>query len=144
MSKDTRPFWQQLRDHKLKAPKPAAVKRQEKEAKGAFFADAVLKAPKCCENCGKSLAGTKAISPSAIVCHILPKSEKTGFPSVALHPMNKWYGCGDCHTDYDNKGAEFVQSMPIFPALVERVAIFYNQIAPAEQRRVPAYFRPKE
>lgn len=129
---------------KLTGAKPEGVKKQEKKAQGVYFADQVAKAPKCCENCGKSLAGTKAINPAAIVAHIVPKSEKQGCPSVALHPSNRWYACGDCHTNYDNKGAAFVQAMPIFPTLVERVKLFYDEIEPAERRRVPAYFRPNK
>lgn len=144
MSKAQLPYWQQRQQMKLNGPKPEGVKRKEKKAQGVYFADQVAKAPKCCENCGKSLAGTKAINPAAIVAHIIPKSEKQGCPSVALHPLNRWYACGDCHTDYDNKGADFVQAMPIFTVLVERVAQFYEEIEPNERRRVPVYFRPKK
>ncbi len=136
------PYWKQRQEMKLKGPKPEAVKRQEKKAKIAFFANGVLQAPGNCENCGNPLGGTKSINPAAIVAHILPKSEKSGCPSVALHPLNKWYACGDCHTDYDNKGAAYVKSMPIFPVLVARVALFYDEIEDKERRRVPVYFRP--
>jgi hypothetical protein len=139
---NNKPYWQQRQEMKLKGPKPEAVKRKEQTAKVAFFANGVLQAPKNCENCGNPLAGTKAINPAAIVAHILPKSKTSGCPSVALHPLNKWFACGDCHTDYDNKGAAFVQSMPIFSILKERVAQFYDEIEPNEKRKVPEYFRP--
>jgi hypothetical protein len=142
MENKNKPYWQQRRDQKLKQPPSKTEEREKKEAKGVFFADQVQKAPAKCENCGKSLAGTKAINPAAIVAHILAKSKTNGCPSVALHPLNKFYACGDCHTDYDTKGAAFVQSMPIFPTLKERVAQFYHEISPAEKRRVPEYFRP--
>lgn len=140
---DNRPYWQKRRDLKLGGPKPDAVKRQEKQARGVYFANQIQQAPTHCENCGHPLAGTKAINAAAIVCHILPKSEQQGVPSVATHPLNRWFGCGDCHTDYDNKGATYVQSMPVFPVLKERVRQFYNDIAPGELRRVPEYFRPE-
>lgn len=117
-------------------------KREEAKVKGAFFANAVAAAPKSCENCGASLGGTKAINPAAIVAHILPKSPKSGCPSVALHPLNKFYACGDCHTDYDNASAKEVQNMAIYPTLVIRVAAFYDEIAPEERRRVPDHFKP--
>lgn len=137
-----KPYWQQRQELKLKGAKPPEVKRQEKKAKGVFFASQLAKAPKNCENCGKSLAGTKAINPAAIICHIIPKNETSGCPSVATHPLNRWFGCGDCHTNYDNQGVTFVKSMPIFEELKKRVATFYEEIDPKERRRVPVYFRP--
>lgn len=129
---------------KLNGKKPEGVKRAEKQAKGVYFADQIANSPKVCEECGKSLAGTKVINPAAMIAHILPKSEKQGCPSVALHPLNKFYACIQCHTNFDSKGAEFVQSMKIFPKLVERVSQFYGEIAANERRRVPVYFRPKK
>lgn len=137
-----KPYLEQRREMKLKGPAPKKVTREMAKAKGVYFAAQIDQAPQHCENCKKHLAGTKAINPAAIVCHILPKSPKTGVPSVALHPKNRWFGCGDCHTDYDNKGAKFVQSMAIFPVLKERVADLWQDIEPAERRRVPAYFKP--
>lgn len=139
---NNKPYWQQRRDMKLKKPPTKTEEREKKQAKGVYFADQIQKAPSKCENCGGSLTGTKAINAAAIVAHILAKSKTSGCPSVALHPLNKWYACGDCHTDYDNKGAAFVQTMPIFQTLKERVAQFYNDIEPTERRRVPVYFRP--
>jgi hypothetical protein len=141
---DNRPYWQQRRDLKLGGKKPEPIKRQEKAAKGVYFASKIKGAPTTCENCGADLGPTKAINAAAIVCHILPKSEKNGCPSVALHPDNMWYGCIQCHTDYDNKGANHVIHMHIFNTLKERVAQFYNEIDPKERRRVPEYFLPCE
>lgn len=137
------PYWQQRQQLKLQGPKPKGVERKEKAEKAQFFKDQLVNAPKYCENCKKPLAGTMAINPSAVVAHILPKNKTSGCPSVATHPNNRWYACGDCHTDYDNKGADFVQTMPIFPELKVRVASFYHQIDPAERRRVPVYLRPR-
>jgi len=136
------PYWQQRQQLKLKGTTPEKVKREQKAAKGRFFVDQIKQAPKCCEECGKPLAGTIAINPAAIVAHIIPKSPTNGCPSVATHPLNRWFGCGDCHTDYDNRGAKFVKAMKVFPMLKERVALFYDEIAPAERRKVPAYFVP--
>lgn len=140
---ENKPFWQQLRDKKLGGNLSPADEKKAKKSKGEFFKDQIAHGPKCCENCGGSLAGTKAINPAAIVAHILPKNPKTGFPSVAENFNNIWFACGECHTNYDNMGTAFVKKMKVFPLLVERVARFYDQIDPAERRRVPEYFRPK-
>lgn len=143
---ENKPYWMQRRDLKLGKKSDAEKKKDEKEekkAKGVFFANQILKAPSRCEECNNSLAATKAINPTAIVAHIIAKSKTSGCPSVALHPLNKVYLCGDCHTDMDNKGAEHVQKMKVFPVMKERVAAFYDEIEPSERRRVPVYFRPK-
>jgi hypothetical protein len=140
------PYWQQRRDLKLGKKTPAEQNKADKverEATSQFFKEQIAKAPTKCENCGAHLGGTKAINAAAVVAHILPKSKKTGCPSVSRNPLNKWYACGACHTDYDTKGAAFVKKMPIFRTLQERVAQFYKEIAPEELRRVPEYFRPK-
>lgn len=137
----TIPYWQQRRELKLKGPKPASVVREERKAKGAWYANQIKQAAKNCENCGTPLAGTKAVIASAIIAHILPKKQ---FPSVALHPLNRWFACGDCHTNHDQKGAKFVQSMPVFPILKLRVKEFYHLIEREERRRVPVYFKPEK
>jgi hypothetical protein len=138
------PYWQQRQKIKLGIKPTDQEAKADKAAKGVYFANQILTAPKCCENCGADLAGTKAINPAAIVAHILPKNKKSGCPSVALHPMNKVYLCGDCHTNMDTKGAAFVKKMKVFPLMVQRVAAFYSEIALPELRRVPEYFRPKK
>lgn len=138
------PYWQQRRNMKLGSKPTARETREKKKAKGVYFANQIMQSPQFCENCGADLSGTKAINPAAIVAHIIEKNETSGCPSVALHPLNRWFACGDCHTHYDRKGADFVQKMPIFPELVERVKRFYFQIDPKERRRVPEYFRPHD
>lgn len=142
MSKDLLPYWQQRQALKLGGPTPKKVERQKKEEKKEFFRDQLAKAGGNCENCGASVLATVAINPNAIVAHILPKSGKQGCPSVATNPLNVWIACGDCHTNYDNKGAAYVQNMPIFEELKRRVSKFYKKITEAERRRVPVYFRP--
>jgi hypothetical protein len=137
------PYWQQRQQLKLQGKKPEGVKKTERREKAQFFADQLVNAPKYCENCKKPLAGTMAINPAAVVAHIIPKNPTSGCPSVAVHPDNRWFACGDCHTDYDNRGAEYVKAMPIFAELKRRVSLFYDKIAQAERRRVPQYFRPR-
>lgn len=139
--KEQKTYLQQRFEMKLNGPKPEAVKRQEKKEKGEFFATQIKNAPDRCEECGKSLVGTKIINPAAIVCHIVPKST---VPSVATHPDNRFFGCSSCHHSFDNKGASFIIKMKIFPILKERVAKFYHLIAPNEKRRVPECLRPDD
>ncbi len=134
-------YW--LYRSKVNSKKPKAVQKalNNKEL-GIYFANQILVSPKSCEECGASLASLKAFLPSAIVAHILPKRDRYGFPSVATHPQNRWFACGDCHTDYDNKGIEFASRMKIVPVLRERVAAFWNDLTTAEQRRVPDFLKP--
>lgn len=141
MSKEI-PYWQQRQQMKLTSKPPASVNKAESNAIGAFFTEQIANAPAACEECGKSLAGTKAINPAAIVAHILPKSKKQGCPSVALHPLNKVFLCIECHTNFDTKGEKYVKKMRLFPVLKELVSKFYDEIAEKELRRVPEYFRP--
>lgn len=142
MSKDQLPYWKQRQALKLGSTPTNKEVKQKKEEKREFFRDQLAKARGNCENCGASILQTITINPNAVVAHILPKSGKQGCPSVATNPLNCWIGCGDCHTNFDNKGAAYVQNMPIFEELKKRVAKFYHKIAEAERRRVPAYFRP--
>lgn len=130
--------------------KTGKEKSEGKKAKKEFYTqheappDLVGKEKIChCENCNRNLGATMAINPSAVICHILPKRKDCGCPSVALHKNNKWFGCGDCHTDYDNKGAAYVQNMSIFEVLKARVATFYHLIPQNEIGNVPEYFKPK-
>jgi 5-methylcytosine-specific restriction endonuclease McrA len=129
---------------KLKGPKTAKEEKADAQAKGDFYRDQAAQAPKKCEECGQPLAGTMAINPAAVVAHILPKRREGGCPSVALHKNNRFFACGNCHTNYDQKGATYVQNMSIFEVLKKRVATFYHLIPENEVQNVPAYFRPEE
>lgn len=137
-------YLKERRALKLKGAATPKEEREKKDATGVFYANQLKQAPDHCEECGKSLAGTKAINPRAIVAHIIPKREKGGCPSVALHPNNRAFLCGSDHTDFDNKGAAYVQNMNIFEVMKARVATFYDQIAPNERKNVPEYFRPEK
>lgn len=119
---------------------PGAI-RLEKKERSLFFVNALKNAPAKCENCGCELSSSMIINERTIVAHILPKSI---FKSVATEPENRWYGCSNCHHSMDNKGTEYVQAMPIFKVLQDRVKMFYSQIAASELRRVPSYFIPNK
>lgn len=135
-----KPYWQQRQEMKLKGKKPDSLKRQEAKAKAGFFDAMIARAPKKCMESGKSLAGTMAINPAAVVAHILPKREKNGFPSVALNPLNIVYLEGSVHTDFDNKGKEYILKMKIYQLLCQRVASLLEFLTPEERNRVPKYY----
>lgn len=95
-----------------------------------------------CENgCGKRLTDPLELwRQKAMVCHILPKNEEAGFPSVALHPDNRWFGCWDCHTQYDRSWADAIR-MPVWQTCVERFVKFMHAISVGEHRRLPEPLR---
>jgi hypothetical protein len=136
------PYWQQRRDMKLKGKASAADSKAEKTAKSDFFAQAIKSAPSRCQNDNKPLAPTMAINKAAVVAHILPKSPKQGVPSMANNPLNFVYLCGDCHTNMDNHGCEFIQQMKIYPLMRRRVVLMWDHIPDNEKRRVPECLRP--
>lgn len=127
--------------HKVNSKKPQNVAKQlQKKDNSVFFASQFMTAPSCCENCGQPLRHTiQMLGHRAVICHIVPKRPKGGCPSVALHPMNRWFGCIDCHSDYDNKGSGHVLTMPILSIVRERFQQFKNDIAPAEQKNIPSF-----
>jgi hypothetical protein len=138
----SKPYWKQRQEMKLKGPKPASAKRTDDLKKGKFFADALKSAPSKCMECGDSLRGTMAINPAAIVAHILAKSKTNGVPSMAIHPLNKVYLCGDCHTNMDNQGCSFIRKMKIYELMKGRVATMWPEIPKNEERKVPECLRP--
>lgn len=99
-----------------------------------FFAEQVLILPRRCENCDGRIITTAAWPKSAAVCHILPKRI---FKSVMVHPMNRWFGCINCHGDYDNKGWTFAVTMKVWPVCVERFREFMVLIKDTELRYLP-------
>ncbi len=140
MSKERqKSYLETRRDLKLKGPKPAAVKRAEQKAKGAFFKDAIAKMPGKCMECGRPLGATIAINAAAVVAHILPKSRVF---SMATDKRNMVYLCGDCHTDFDKKGCSHTEKMKLYPLLRERVALMLPEIPQAERRWIPKCLLP--
>lgn len=100
-----------------------------------WFTRMINKAPACCEECGQKLSSTVKFIPTAIVAHIWPKRETYGYPSVKTVDDNAMYYCIDCHTNFDNKGHEFVKIMRSFPEIQRRATIVYHLMTPDEQRR---------
>lgn len=120
------------------------AKRTEKAAAKVFYANQLMNPPDLCEECDAPLIQEVGINPRAIICHIVPKNKTSGCPSVATHPLNRWFGCQRCHDRYDKASEEEITRMRIFKAICQRVAKFFNEIKPAEQRRVPECLRPIE
>lgn len=123
----------------LQGAKPEPVKSAEKKAKGDFFQLMIANAPKTCQECGQSLAGTMSINPAAVVCHILKKSR---VKSVAENLVNIVYLCGDHHDLLDNGGKKKVMAMKIFPELKKRVKKLLPQITQEEKRFIQDYLLP--
>jgi hypothetical protein len=114
------------------------AKKETKKSLTVFYTEMIVKAPKVCEECGKPLKPSMIINPRSIVAHILPKRGNL-FPSVATNPDNVFYGCNDCHHDFDNKGEEFIVKMKIYPILKERVSKLIPLMPDRELHKIPEY-----
>lgn len=119
-----------------KQPKADDPKGDRAKVLNKFFADQIKILPSFCENCGKRIIFTAA-GKKAHICHILPKRL---FESVMVHPENRWFGCINCHGDYDNKGWSFAVTMKVWPICLERFQRFMMLIKDTELRHLPAPF----
>lgn len=126
--------------------KPEAVKKEQKLTLSAWYDTQASQAPEKCENCKGSLTATITFHSRAHICHIVPKTKEGGCPSVATHPLNRWFGCSVCHTNYDTwtakKEYDKIQEMKVLPVIQARAAQFFELIAESERRRVPAFLIP--
>lgn len=138
-------YWQQnAKDNaeKKKNNGKAAAKQKTAKDLNLFFASQLLEVPDNCENCGDSLDYLKrSRMRKSIIAHILPKRPVGGFSKVATHPKNKLFLCLDCHTDFDNKGAEFATTMNCFELMCERFLEFENELSESDKQRLPFYFK---
>lgn len=137
---DAMPAQKQLKDmvQLLDEAKPVNKKEQARLLH-AFFQEQAPLRPMFCENgCGKKLIARETWRLKAFCCHILPK--KT-FGSVMLLPDNLWYGCLDCHHDYDDKGWSHVVTMKVWPLVAERFLRFQALIRDSELTKLPDCFR---
>lgn len=95
-----------------------------------FFASQILQIPARCENCNQPFTGYTKEQLRGIVAHILPKSLKNGFPTVAIHPKNRLFlgtKCG-CHNRWDNTDADVRATMTCYPIAIERYQEFKGNI----------------
>lgn len=130
--------------NKVNSQKPAAkAKKAKKASLNVFFASEILTTPNKCEECGGDLRYWRQskVFARALIAHILPKREKGGFPTVATHPKNKMYFCPDCHTNYDNKGADYAAKMQSLPVMRERFNEFKHLLSESDLQRVPNYLK---
>lgn len=131
-------YLEQRRELKLKGPKPAGLKRAEAKSKAGFFQAMLALAPSKCMETGCPLKSK--VNLMEIVVHILPKSK---VKSMAEDPRNIVYLDGDVHTNFDNKGQEFIKKMKILPLLKKRVEMMWPEIPENERRWVPECLRPE-
>ena len=118
------------------------LNKPSKEALDKFYDDALMNAPFHCENCGADLRESVLINPRVIVAHILPKKSSIGgFPSVATHPMNKFYAYSKCHNGYDEQGSDFILQMPLLQILKERVKLLIPYLTESEKNKIPEYLK---
>ena len=137
-------FHYKLHRNKVNAGKKHNVeKREYKKELNGFFASQILQIPATCENCKTDIRfwrNDKRFSRS-LVAHILPKRKLGGFPSVGTHPKNRVFLCPDCHTQMDNKGAEYAENMRCLPIMRQRFAEFKNCLTAHDLQRVPSYLK---
>lgn len=125
-------YWQHRA--KVNAKKPAAKAKQEKKSElTVWYDDQLTMRPKCCENCSASLAASMVINPRTVVCHIIGKSH---FPEVATHPLNRWFGCSECHDWYDKNPGE-INHMPVFDIVRKRFLNFRDEVLMTNWYKIP-------
>lgn len=125
--------------------KPKTLTKSEKEFKkelNVFYASQTLTAPFICENCGLPLYAFTKFEIRCCIAHILEKSK---FPSVAIHPMNKLFLCakGGCHAKYDNSTAKERSELPVYKLAIERYNIFKDFLSNSELIRSYSYLNIK-
>jgi hypothetical protein len=104
-----------------------------------FYMEQAEQVPEFCENkCGKKLFAQDTWRIKALICHIVPKRH---FHSVMVHPANRWFGCHDCHHDYDDKGWSHAVTMPVWQVCAERFQEFMHFIKESELQYLPDAFR---
>lgn len=109
-----------------KLPKPLSeAKKKFKAELNILFGVQALKIPGRCENCGQPIIANDTTERRACIAHILPKSEKQGFPEVAIHPQNRMFlspRC--CHGEWDNTDSEHRKTMPCYKIALVRFEQF--------------------
>lgn len=108
----------------------------EKRALNSWFATQISMMPKHCENCDEYLNQYAPWGARSYVCHIVPKVH---FETVKIHPFNRWFGCVQCHSNYDNWGEDKVAQMPVIEKVQDRFKRFSHLLNDDEIKRLPNY-----
>lgn len=132
-------YWRHRSSINASKPKNKAKKAQ-KQVLGTYFASQILAMPEKCEESGVLLPKSPDWMRKACIAHILKKRADFGFPSVAIHPLNRIFLHPDIHTNMDNLGKDYIMKMKSLPIMKERVAQLLPLLTPEELRRVPDYF----
>ena len=120
----------------LQKVKAAAAKQK---TLNAWYAEQIKLIPAKCENCGKKMGKLpEGMSKRTHVCHIVPKSS---VGSVKTHDLNRWFGCWQCHTDFDKKEAAVVAQMRVVKVCRARYRAFAPEITESERKYVPDWLR---
>jgi 5-methylcytosine-specific restriction endonuclease McrA len=114
----------------------AAIAKDVKKSLSAWYAEQEKQIPKLCENCKKRISIPAELPRKTAICHIVPKRN---VKSVQTHPLNRWFGCWQCHTDFDNKSEGDVASMPVAALCRARIKEFYDLIPQKERKYVPEW-----
>lgn len=127
-------------------PKHQKVKKEKLEVKkglNVFFASQALEIPRNCENCGRPFQVFSSFDKRKITCHILPKTEHGGFPSVSVHPQNRMFMCCDngCygHDRWDHGDAGDRIKMKVYNLAIERFEAFKSLLSPKELIKANKY-----
>lgn len=124
-----------LKRNKDKRARIAADNNGKTQAQ--WYADQINMLPKCCEECGEYLNPYHPWGAHVYVAHIVPKRN---FESVCVHPYNRMFFCGDCHTDYDSKDSKFILSMKSWPFILARFNSFKDRILQSEYESLQECF----
>lgn len=124
--------------------KPKELTPEQRKAKldlTVFFASQIRVMPFLCDNCNQPLYAFTDFEKRACIAHILPKNEKHGFPTVALHPANKMFLCGKggCHSFYDNATPAERSQMPCFSLAMEGFNVFRDILTIPDKIRAYKY-----
>lgn len=120
----------------LQKVKVAATKQKTETA---WYNEQIKQIPENCENCGKKIGKLpEGMSKRTHVCHIVPKAS---VPSVKTHPLNRWFGCWQCHNNFDKWSLKKVEAMPVVKICRVRYAEFAAEIAESERKYVPEWLQ---
>lgn len=127
-----------------KVPKKVSKEKMEvKQGLNVFFANQALQFPFACENCNQPLNARSSWDKRKSTCHILPKSEKSGFPTVAIHASNRVFMCCDAgcygHDQWDGGDASDRLKMPVYSLAIERFRTFEDLLTSKEKIKAYKY-----